>query len=115
MHVSLRRNTKGFFAAASLFYRVLRAAVYGWQEELQLIMDEAIVTRFEKAGARLVAAAGPRGCADRRNPLWRQKHFRSEGVPYYSSVALFRAGKTTVGVRFGAWLFSVGGRTVLGR
>lgn len=69
--------------------------LYGWQEEVQLILDETIVARFEKAGARL-EASGPRGCADRRNPLWRQKHFRSEGVPYYSSVSLFRAGKTTM-------------------
>lgn len=77
--------------------------LYGLQEEVQLILNEAIVARFEKAGARL-AASGPRGCADRRNPLWRQKHFRSEGVPYYSSVSLFRAGKmiVMVGLPFGA-------------
>lgn len=79
-----------------------------WQEEMQLILDESVVARFEKAGARL-AASGPRGCADRRNPLWRQKHFRSEGVPYYSSVSLFRAGKMMAGVRFGAWLCFAGG------
>lgn len=61
------------------------------QEELQLILDEAVVERYAKAERRLASDACSR--IDRRDALWRQKHFRKEGVPYYSSVSLFRAGE----------------------
>ncbi|CAM9825482.1 unnamed protein product, partial [Sphacelaria rigidula] len=64
------------------------------QEEMQLILDEAAATPYAKAEAKLVSndpqRTGPR--IDRRDPLWRQKHFRAEGVHYYASVSLFRAG-----------------------
>lgn len=65
------------------------------QEEMQLILDEAAATPYAKAEAKLVSndpqRTGPR--IDRRDPLWRQKHFRAEGVHYYASVSLFRAGE----------------------
>lgn len=59
---------------------------------MQLVLDEGVVSSFEKAEARLVSS-GTHGRADRRDPLWRQNHFRGEGVPYYSSVSVIRAGK----------------------
>lgn len=65
------------------------------QEELQLILDEAVVARYTKLETKLRANNDPRApCADRRDPFWRQKHFRREGVHYYSSVSLFRAGES---------------------
>ncbi|CAN0056119.1 unnamed protein product [Ectocarpus sp. 4 AP-2014] len=81
------------------------------QEEMQLMLDEAVVTRFERAKANLATIAssgsgsgsssgrgGARvGLMDRRDPFWRQKLFRREGIPYYSSVSLFRAGGGGVG------------------
>ncbi|CAN0187178.1 unnamed protein product [Ascophyllum nodosum] len=61
------------------------------QEEMQLLLDETVVTRFEKAEARLSSGVAL-GNIDRRDPLWRQTFFRREGVAYYSAVSLFRAG-----------------------
>lgn len=77
------------------------------------MLDEAVVTRFERAKANLATIAssgsgsgsgassgrgGVRvGLMDRRDPIWRQKLFRREGIPYYSSVSLFRAGERLEG------------------
>lgn len=73
------------------------------------MLDEAVVTRFERATANLATIAssgsgsssgrgGARvGLMDRRDPLWRQKLFRREGILYYSSVSLFRAGERLQG------------------
>lgn len=55
------------------------------------MLDESVVMPFAKADQSLVSESRAR--ADRRDPLWRQKHFRREGVHYYSSVSLFRAGE----------------------
>lgn len=82
-------------ASVSLFLFFCRRFSFR-QEELQLVLDETTVARFEKADARLTATGG-RGRADRRDPLWGQKFFRGEGVPYYSSVSLFRAGEESAG------------------
>ena len=59
---------------------------------MQLLLDETVVTRFEKAEARLSSGVAL-GNIDRRDPLWRQTFFRREGVAYYSAVSLFRAGE----------------------
>lgn len=81
----------------SSILHVVLLALQG-QEEMQLILDEAVATPYAKAEAKLVSndpqRAGPR--FDRRDPLWRQKHFRAEGVHYYASVSLFRAGEFRV-------------------
>lgn len=61
------------------------------------MFDEAVVAPYTNAEAKLGSndpRAGPR--LDRRDPLWRQKHFRREGVHYYSSVSFFRAGAAIV-------------------
>ncbi|CAM9602527.1 unnamed protein product, partial [Scytosiphon promiscuus] len=78
------------------------------QEEMQLVLDETVVTRFHRAKEKIdtlstsTSSVGPgrgrggggrgMGRTDRRDPLWRQKLFRGDGVHYYSSVSLFRAG-----------------------
>lgn len=63
---------------------------------MQLKLDETVVTRFEKVDTRLIAST-TRARTDRRNPLWRQKHLRSEGINYYENASLFRAGGKTTG------------------
>lgn len=83
---------------------------------MQLVLDETVVTRFQRAKGKIDALlisssgagsgrgggggrGGGMGRTDRRDPLWRQKLFRGEGVHYYSNVSLFRAGEKIMELR----------------